>query len=75
MPKSYRLRKKQTVQIFGTASLTLSHNSRLYIGEGSTNVVGEHPKRGFDQVLPNQFFDSLQRAFGVAADPAVTPGP
>lgn len=44
-PKSYTLRKKQTVQIVGTASLTLSHNSGLYIGEGSTNVVAELSER------------------------------
>lgn len=73
--KSYKLKQSTFYEIGGMQSLTISKNGRLYIGEGNNNVINEVSKRGFGTLLTNYYHNSLQSSFGVAADPAVTPGP
>jgi streptogramin lyase len=73
--KSYELRSSTFYEIGGMLGLTLSHNKRLYIGEGSNTVVNEVAKRGFGKLLSDELHNSLSSSFGVAADPAVAPGP
>jgi serine/threonine-protein kinase len=72
---SYKLRQKTFYEIGGTLGLTLSKDKRLYIGEGYNNVVNEISKRGRGKLLPDELFNSLSSSFGIAADPAVAPGP
>lgn len=73
--KTYKLRKTTFYEIGGMQSLTLSKDKRLYIGEGSNDVVNEVSKRGFGKLLSNEFHNDLSSSFGVAADPPVAPGP
>jgi hypothetical protein len=73
--KKYKLRKSTFYEIGGMLGLTLSRNKRLYIGEGSNDVVNELSGRGFGELLSDELHNSLSSSFGVAADPEVKPGP
>ncbi len=73
--QSHKLRQSTFFETGGMLAMTLAKNNRLYLGEGSNNVVNEVSKRGFGTLLSNQFHNPLSSSFGVAADPAVTPGP
>ncbi|HEY6327645.1 MAG TPA: NHL repeat-containing protein [Candidatus Cybelea sp.] len=72
--KSYKLRKKVFVPEDGQVP-TLSATGRLYMGTGSQAVVSEIGRDGFGKVNNQWYFGPLLSSFGVAADPAVAPGP
>jgi DNA-binding beta-propeller fold protein YncE len=72
--KSYKLRKKVFVQE-GTLAATLSPTDRLYDATGSQAVVSAIKRDGFGRVINQWYPNVLQSSFGVAADPAVAPGP
>lgn len=72
--KSYTLRKKIFVQE-GSLIPTLSQTDGLYVGTGSQAVVSEIARDGLGKETDQWFFGPLTSSFGMAADPAVTPGP
>jgi streptogramin lyase len=71
---SYKLRKRVFVQE-GSLIPTLSKSDRLYVGTGSQAVVSEIARDGFGKETNQWYFGPLQSSFGLAADPAVAPGP
>jgi streptogramin lyase len=73
-PKSYKLRKKVFVQE-GSLAATLSPTHRLYVATGSQVVVSAITRDGFGKEINQWYFTDLLSSFGIAADPAVAPGP
>jgi hypothetical protein len=73
-PKSYKLRTSVFVQE-GSLVPTLSETKWLYIGTGSQAVVSSITRNGFGKQTDQRYHTDLQSAFGIAADPAVVPGP
>ncbi len=71
---SYKLRKKIFVQE-GSLIPTLSKTNGLYIGTGSQAVISEIARDGLGKETNQWYFGPLTSSFGVAADPAVAPGP
>lgn len=72
--QSYKLRKKVFVPEDGQVP-TLSATGKMYLGTGSQAVVSEISRDGFGKVSNQWYFGPLLSSFGVAADPAVAPGP
>ena len=72
--KSYELRKKVFVQE-GSLAATLSPTRRLYVATGSQAVVSAITRDGFGKEINQWYFTDLLSSFGVAAVPAVAPGP
>jgi hypothetical protein len=72
--KGYKLRKKVFVQE-GSLTATLSPTDRLYVATGSQAVVSAITHNGFGKVINEWYRTDLLSAFGVAADPAIAPGP
>jgi hypothetical protein len=72
--KSYKLRKKVFVQE-GSLTATLSPTDRLYVATGSQAVVSAISRDGFGKDTNEWYHTDLLSSFGVAADPAVAPGP
>lgn len=73
--KTHRLRKTVFVESGDLSALTISQNKRVYVADSDMGVVSEISRYGFGHVLANRYHNDLQSAFGVAADPAVAPGP
>jgi DNA-binding beta-propeller fold protein YncE len=72
--KGYKLRKKVFVQE-GSLAATLSPTNRLYVATGSQAVVSAITRDGFGRVHNQWYPNVLLSSFGIAADPAVVPGP
>jgi hypothetical protein len=71
----HRLRKKIFVESGDLGPMTIAPNKRLYVADDDMAVVSEISHYGFGQVLANRYHNHLSSAYGVAADPAVPPGP
>jgi hypothetical protein len=72
--KSYKLRKKVFVQE-GSLTATLSPTNRLYVATGSQALVSTISRDGFGKVVNELYHTDLLSSFGVASDPAASPGP
>jgi hypothetical protein len=73
--KTHKLRHKVFVEAGDLVGLTISRDKRLYVADADMAVVSEISRRGFGKVLADRLHNNLSSAFGVAADPAVAPGP
>jgi streptogramin lyase len=72
---THKLKHKVFDETGDLTGLTISRYKRLYVADADMAVVSEISRRGFGKVLADRFHNDLQSAYGVAADPAVAPGP